>query len=136
MIFGKKEMLKEIGNTSKIISLDQLPDIIKYNVEAADNDKYQETTAKQIEVLQDKLSKANDTINEYKFWSIFLFFFVTDVAVIICDRGIFWLLILELIPLICAAKHYGQEDALRIIYWVKNIIENLVTKKQKGPSCD
>ena len=128
-------MNKKIGTASKVISLEQLPDIIQYNVKEADKDRYQETTAKQIEVLQDKLSKANDTINEYKFWSIFLFFFVTDVAVVLCDKGIFWLLILELVPLICAAKRYGQEDALRIIIWVKNIVEAIILKI-KGPSSE
>ena len=62
-------------NKSKVIHLsliNDLPDIIKYNVEKSDDDKYQETTAKQIEILQDKLAKANDTINNYKFW-LYLF---------------------------------------------------------------
>lgn len=48
-------------NKSKVIHLsliNDLPDIIKYNVEKSDDDKYQETTAKQIEILQDKLAKA------------------------------------------------------------------------------
>ena len=67
-----------VKNKSKLIHLsliNDLPDIIKYNVEKSDDDKYQETTAKQIEILQDKLAKTQDSKNEIIFWYIFTVFF-------------------------------------------------------------
>ncbi len=118
-------------NKSKLIHLsliNDLPNIIKYNVEKSDDDKYQETTAKQIEILQDKLAKANDTINNYKFWTIFFLFFVADLVVAIFGSGLIWLILFEMIPISCAAKFYGQEEALRLITWFKGVVEECVAK--------
>ncbi len=124
-------MGSSMKNKSKLIHLsliNDLPNIIKYNVEKSDDDKYQETTAKQIEALQAKLAKANETINNYKFWIIFALFFVADLIVAVLGKGLIWLILFELIPISCAAKAYGQEEALRLITWFKGLVEDCITK--------
>ncbi len=131
-----------VKNKSKGIYLsliDDLPDIIKYNVEKSDDDKYQETTAKQIEILQDKLAKVQDSRNEIIFWYIFTVLFLIDCFVfehISSLLGIFGLLLMEVVALISAANKLGQENALKLLNWVKIIIENFVIKKPAGPSRD
>lgn len=131
-----------VKNKSKGIYLsliDDLPDIIKYNVEKSDDDKYQETTAKQIEILQDKLAKVQDSRNEIIFWYIFTVLFLIDCFVfehISSLLGIFGLLLMEVVALISAANKLGQENALKLLNWVKIIIENFVIKKPSGPSRD
>ena len=50
--------------------------------------------------------------------------------------GIFGLLLMEVVALISAANKLGQENALKLLNWVKIIIENFVIKKPAGPSRD
>lgn len=117
--------------------LDELPDILRHNIEKSDN-KYNENTAKQIEILQNQLAKAQDTINEHMFWYIFTVMFLVDCVMlehISSTIGIICLFLMEFVALICAAKKLGQENALQLLYLAKTMIENFVTKN-KGPSCD
>ncbi len=129
-------------NKPKLIHLsliNDLPDIIKYNVEKSDDDKYQETTAKQIEILQDKLAKAQDSKNEIIFWYIFTVFFLLDCLVFIhmsSSLGIFGLLLMEVVALICAANKLGQDNALKLLSWCKNMIEGFILRNNKGPSSE
>ena len=127
---------------SKLIHLrliDDLPNIIKYNVEKSDDDKYQETTAKQIEALQAKLAKLQDSKNKIIFWYIFTVLFLIDCFMfehINNYFGILGLLIMEVVALICAANELGQENALKWLNWCKTIIEDLISKISKGPSTE
>lgn len=135
-------MANSVKNKSKLIHLsliNNLPEIIKYNVEKSDDDKYQETTAKQIEILQDKLAKLQDSRNEIIFWYIFTVLFLIDCFVfehISSSLGILGLLLMEVVALICAANKLGQENALKLLNWLKNIIENFALKKTTPPSKD
>ncbi len=124
-------------NKSKVYHLallEDLPSLIKDNVQKSDVDKYQETTAKQIEILQGKLAKEHDSKNEIIFWYIFTVLFLLDCLAfehINTFIGVFGLLLMEVVALVCAANKLGQEHALQLLIWVKNIIEKVASKNNK-----
>ena len=106
--------------------------IIKDNIDKIPIDAYLEKQSKQIETLQEALAKEHDAKNELIFWFIFFGVVVFDA---LAFRGIpafsaLLLILLELVGLPCLAINFGQERALQLLMWLKNLIEN----RFKGPS--
>ena len=106
--------------------------IIKDNIDKIPIDTYLEKQSKQIETLQEALAKERDAKNELIFWFIFFGVMVFD-ALAFRDISAFsalLLVLLELVGLPCLAIKFGQERALQLLMWLKNLIEN----RFKGPS--
>ena len=118
----------------RLAVLKDLPNIIKDNVQKSDVDEYQKTTAKQLEILQGELAKEKDRKNEIIFWYIFTVIFLVDCFAfehITTFTGVLGMLLMEVVALICAANELGQEHALQLLIWAKNIIERAVSKSNK-----
>ncbi len=111
-----KQQTKKNSNIIQIERMNNLSEILNSNIK--NEDEYQELTAKQIEILQDKLTKAIDSKNEILFWSIFIILGLIDCIVMErISNSVFTIFIcsMEIVGLICAAKKLGQEDALKLL---------------------
>ena len=111
---------------------DSTSKIIKNNVDKIRIDAYLEKQSQLIETLQEKLAKEHDAKNELSFWFIFFGVVMFD-ALIFRDMPAFsslLIVLLELAALPCLAVKFGQERALQLLMWLKNLIES----RFKGPS--
>jgi hypothetical protein len=127
-----KQQTKKNSNIIQIERMNNLSEILNSNIK--NEDEYQELTAKQIEILQDKLTKAIDSKNEILFWSIFIILGLIDCIVMErISNSVFTIFIcsMEIVGLICAAKKLGQEDALKLLDWLKNIVDSWTTRTHK-----
>lgn len=126
---------KENSNVVRIQSLSDLQGIVQNNVK--EEDRYQKKTAEQIEILQNRLAKEHDDKNQILFWSIFGGILLLNCVVfqhIQSNLAIFGILVMEFVAISCSANKLGQENALKLLNWLKNMAEEWihnVCKKEK-----
>ena len=118
---------KKKSNIVHITIEDELHDALKAVTKSEST--YQEKTAKQLEALQDRLAKEHDSKNRILFWSIFGGILLLNCIVfqhIASNLAIFSISVMDFVLISCSANTLGQENALKLLNWIKNLIEEAV----------